>query len=347
MVALLGLALAALPRAPDLGRPLLVHVPTHQAAEGEPVPIIVSATDFDDMGMVELYYRDIGDDNWASLAFARRADGDYEAVIPADDVRPPGVEYYISATDGLAKGDRFASAATPQQVHVAGAAFANVARRDLERFGGDRSELVVQYEYAGFGSPLEEGSFDDRWHRTQVHLDYRLLHAVRQLRFGASILRSDSVQLERAQGETELVPNNGLGMDYGYAAIEVQPHELVGIWGELRLGATENSFSSGGAGYLRLGMDPGTHVVLWGGGMAGYGQQMGMVLHWTTVPRVPMRVEAEASNWPDETAPAVRLAYEARFGLGEHAELRTRVGYQARFHQLGGPTLGAGLVWHW
>lgn len=344
---LLSWALGALPKGPELGRPVLVHVPVVQAEENLPQPVVVGSTDFDDMGMVELYYRGVGDDDWASLAFARRSDGDYEAVIPADVMVPPGVEYYIASTDGLAKGDRFASAATPQVIDIDGEFWASRARQDLDRFDGQRSQLVFGYEYAGFGSPIDPDDFDDRWHRGHVHLDYRLLHAVRTVRIGAAGLRADSFLFERQGGQSVIVRNDGLGLDYGYAALEIQPHPLVGVWGELRLGATENSFSSGGAGYLRLGMDPGTHVVLWGGGMAGYGAHGGMILHWTTAERVPMRVEAEATTWPDNAVPAVRLAYEARFGLGQHAELRTRVGYQARLHQLGGPLAGASFAWSW
>jgi len=345
---LLGAALAVLPKAPDLGRPVLVHVPVHEAEEAEDLTILVGSPNFDEMGMVELYYRSIGDESWKSLGFSRRDDGDYQAVIPADEIRPPGVEYYIASTAGLARGDRFASAASPQSIDVAGSHWASRARREMERFDGKRSEVVLRYEWAGFGSTIPPNdTFDDNWHRAQVHVDYRLLHFVRQLRIGASVLRADSLQLEREAGETQLVPNNGLGMDYGYTAIELAPHELFGLWGELRLGATETGFTAGGAGYLRLGLDPGNHVVLWAGGMDGYGWHGGMVLHWATVPGVPMRVEAEATTWPDQTLPGVRLAYEAQFQIGQHAEIRPRIGYQARVHQLGGPTFGTALVWHW
>lgn len=346
MVVLLGLALAALPRAADVGRPLLVHVPVHQAAEAEDLPIVVGSTDFDDMGMVELYYRRVGEQTWSSLGFERRDDGDYQATIPADEVLPPGVEYYIAATEGLAKGDRFASAGSPQVISVEGEFWSSRARRDLERFGGHTSELSIRYEYAGWGS---DDSYDDQWHRTDVHLDYRLLHLVRQLRLGASVMRADSILEEYSRTEEAVLQysNPGLGLDYGYAAIELAPHDLVGVWGEIRLGATENGFSSGGAGGLRLGLDPGTHMLFWAGSMGGYGSHGGMTLHWATVPRVPMQVELEATNWPDESLTGVRLSYEARIHLGEHAEIRPRVGYQARFHELGGPLAGAGLVWHW
>ncbi len=343
MLLLTSLALAqddALPQAMDVGRPLLVHIPRTEAPAGEDLDLVLSSTDFSDMAQVELFYRSIGDKSWASLAFARADSGDWVVTVPGREIAAPGIEYYIASTEGLSKGDRFASAASPHPVQVGEETLKTQGRRELERFEGQRSRVAVDYEYAGFGNQAVAPA-PDHWHQVNADFTYRLLRGVRQIRLGGSWTRGDTWVVRK--GEQVARPN--VGVDYGFAEVELAPLEWLGASGQLQLGAGPWGFVVGGEGAVRLGFQPGTHVVLRGGYLNSIGGRGSMTLAWATVPRLPMHAAIEVTTWPNNSAPAVRGWYGVQVPLGSHADLDLKGGYEARSAALGGPILGAGVSW--
>ena len=349
MVTLLTLTLAtalaqdtdeALPQAMDVGRPLLVHIPVTEAAAGKDLQLTVGSSDFGEMAQVELFYRPMGEGSWSSLGFARSDSGDWVVTVPGRELSAPGLEYYIASTEGLSKGDRFASAASPHPVQIGEETLKTVARRELDRFEGQRSRVAVSYEYAGFGDQ-DLAPAPDRWHSVDADFSYRLLRGVRQVRLGGSWTRGDTWVVRNGQQ----VPRPGVGVDYGFAEIEIAPLEWFGVTGQLQLGAGPWGFVVGGEGGLRLGFDPGTHVRLEGGYLNSVGGRGQLTLAWATVPKVPMRAAIEVTTWPNNSAPAVRGWYGLQLPLGGHADLDLRGGYEARSAALGGPVLGAGLSW--
>lgn len=50
-------------------------------------------------------------------------------------------------------------------------------------------------------------------------------------------------------------------------------------------------------------------------------------------------------DWPTDEVLAVGVRYQAVVPLGEHADLFLRLGYQARYSELGGLAGGGGLTW--
>jgi hypothetical protein len=66
---------------------------------------------------VTLYYRSIGESGYTSLNMANISGNTYRASIPASATQPPGVEYYISASDG-ASYTYSGRASSPNQITV-------------------------------------------------------------------------------------------------------------------------------------------------------------------------------------------------------------------------------------
>ena len=67
---------------------------------GSTVLIQAEVTDNIAVQEVTLYYRAIGTTAYTSVAMANTSGNTYRASIPASATLPPGVEYYIAATDG-------------------------------------------------------------------------------------------------------------------------------------------------------------------------------------------------------------------------------------------------------
>ena len=84
----------------DVEPPTISHTAVTKATKDESVEI--SATITDDVGVesATLYYRKAGETTFTSVTMTK-SDDTYTATIPASAVTTDGVEYYISATDGL------------------------------------------------------------------------------------------------------------------------------------------------------------------------------------------------------------------------------------------------------
>jgi hypothetical protein len=91
------------PRLPaaDVSAPDIEHEKiTKKITVGQPLAISVTATDDTGIKSVILYYRVTGDAKFKYLTMVKGEGSDkYSVEIPKDDVRIPGVEYYIEAAD--------------------------------------------------------------------------------------------------------------------------------------------------------------------------------------------------------------------------------------------------------
>ena len=331
-----ALACALLLSAPALAGPAaLVHVPVAEAPPETDLDIR-AVGDFLEMGQVELVYRRVGEASWRTLGFEQRESGGWQARIPAREVLIPGIEYYIrSAADG-AEQARFASAAAPQRIAVAGPSAVALMERELARYDGQRSRARAGFSYVNFG---DQGELPDNLWRVDADFTYRILGTLRSLRFGVSRMRATAI----VPGEQPV--GEDVGYDYGFAELEVAFHDLVGVKGQIQLGANSQRFTAGGEGRLRLGLDPGTHVELFAGGAGEVGGYGGMGLFWDTVPYVPMNAGVVVSTFPNAEAQSVQLFYELSVPLGEFVDVQARGTYQARTALYGG--IGGGLGFSW
>ncbi|MFQ6061101.1 MAG: hypothetical protein ACE5KV_07410 [Thermoplasmata archaeon] len=84
----------------DTEAPEITHTPVTEATAGEPVEISAAITDNVGVDSATLYYRKKGETDYTSLGMTK-SDDTYSATIPGSEVTTEGVEYYISATDGV------------------------------------------------------------------------------------------------------------------------------------------------------------------------------------------------------------------------------------------------------
>ena len=79
--------------------PTIQHLPVESAPVGQDIPISAVVLDDEKVVRVNLFYRTIGAGDSIKVSMAV-SDSLYTAKIPAEAVTPPGVEYFIQASDG-------------------------------------------------------------------------------------------------------------------------------------------------------------------------------------------------------------------------------------------------------
>ena len=89
-----------------------------------------------------------------------------------------------------------------------------------------------------------------------------------------------------------------IGLTYGYVEAEVTLSSSFARVGRPILGLRENGITGGAAGFLRVGNDLRTNLLV-GGEVLGGGGQRGIVeLAWRTIPRVPIVLRTEVTTQP-------------------------------------------------
>ncbi len=349
--------------------PRLRHVPPSEAESGELLRIQVLADGAWKLSALDLHWRRPGG-AWAVVPFGKAPDGTWAAVVEAKEVVPPRLEYYITSREGAGPTvDRFASAGDPHPVLVI-PSDDDLRRQDrLARFHGQRSRARLRGEWASFGprGHLASGSsYPDRYYRLEADYLYRILGFVSYVRFGIVRLRGTVPPPDAFSAGVSTSPGRDTGMDYGYAEISLAPAEIIGLQGQLLLGADDLGFASGAGASVRIGEAAGSHLEVGGQVIQRIGYDAFVRFAWATIPRWPMSLELHVTDQPaatlkpgvpptapdsqrtDKGAPSgVRAVWEVGYQVSRQITAVFRAGYQARASTAGGPTAGAGFAVEW
>jgi hypothetical protein len=129
--------------------PKILHVPAPEAPVSKAMILsakIVAAWHF---AKATVYYRRVGTREYKAATLERSSTGGYAATIPAKEVAPPGVEYYIASKDRKGKErQHFAGPNNPHQVVVRGKAETQKFRNYLARHKGNHSRARVPIGYS-------------------------------------------------------------------------------------------------------------------------------------------------------------------------------------------------------
>lgn len=334
------LALGAAPSpARAAGTPRVFHVPPAEAEAGSELVIVADVERGWTAGL-ELRFRRAGGGAWHSAPFERDASDRYRAAIPADQVEPPGIEYYITA------GDRphFASAAAPHPVVVRRPEAELEVARDLERFDGRRAQLHSAAELVDFGTRTIGGQrVRDRYYRLDVDFTYRLFRfPLRAFRLGFTQMLGETPATARGDGPCDGPCEQSAGFRAGgWAELRWRLARFVDLDTRVLIQATPDGFGFGGRGELRFGDETATHFALGGEAITEVGTAFFVRLGWATVPRFPMAATVELTDYPSAHRDhGVRLIYDVDRELGRGVRIGGRVGYQARDQGIGGASGG-------
>jgi hypothetical protein len=284
--------------------------------------------------LAELRYRTADGHTWRAVPFAREVATRHVAMIPATDVRPPGVEYFIVALDDGGEKAMFGSSDRPHPVVVDEHPTQLRRARLLAVHDGRRAEVSARFDvvsYASSGAP-------DGYYRFEGAVGYLLLALpIKMLRFGYIDQRDQHGRID-ADGGDEVTRRRFRG---GWSEATLALRDGLEVDARIVALVNEKSFDVGGRGEVRVGIEHGSHIALgfeWIGGAGAAGH---FRLAWNTVPRFPMAAGIEVGTFP---APGgdlgVRFTYDVTRELPRGVDVGARVSYQARDQDSGGLTGG-------
>lgn len=310
------------------------HVPPATTAPLRPLRITVDLPANTDAN-VELRYRTGGGPAWQAVPFARSMDTRHVAMIPATDVRPPGVEYFIVALDKGEETAMFGSRDRPHPVAVDEHPKQLQQAQLLAARDGRRAEVSARFDMVSYAS---SGAPRDGYYRLEAAVGYLLLALpIKTLRFGyidqhgqhdrGDVGGADGEMRTRFRGgwsEATLVLGDAVELDARIIAL-----------------VNDVSFDVGGRGEVRVGIEHGSHIAFGYERVGGAGSAGHLRLGWNTVPRFPMSAAIEVGTFPVPGGDlGVRFTYDVTRELPRGVDVGARVSYQARDQNSGGLTGG-------
>ncbi len=92
---------AASAAALDTVAPLITHTPVQTASPAQGLRLAATATDNVRVTGVSVWFRTFGLPTWTTLSCVNTSSNNWTVSLPGEAVRPPGLEYYLVASDGI------------------------------------------------------------------------------------------------------------------------------------------------------------------------------------------------------------------------------------------------------
>ncbi len=286
-----------------------------------------------------VHVRHKGSPQYRSLPMESLGARYWGATLPGDAIAEPGAEYFVEGVTGAGGGSVavIGSAEQPKD--------APVEPRPLTgKEPGTLARVDLWSEYASFNTRRA----NDYLFQTEGQFGWRLHDVgIRAVRSGFGVLRGKGGSLVDLD-QLDLPPKD-VGLTYGYVETEFGLGPSYGLLARPILGLREGGVTGGAQGFVRVGNDLKTNLLI-GGEILGTVGLRGIVqLDWRTIPRVPIMLRSEVTNQPagsggDVGARAIgQIGYEVVTDL----TLNARLSYQGRTINHAGPGAGLGVSYQW
>jgi hypothetical protein len=329
--------------------PYVHHAPPSIASPNEALRI-EATIDFPNLvKRAVLVYRAEGAPQLHEVPFLRGNQADYVAVIPAEDVHPPGVAYAIEVeqTDGarfavFAQRDAMHDVAVPED-------YGDLTEKALlAQVAGRRSVFSSSFDYVSFGSSAtttgSSTTVSDGYWRAEFAYTYRPLRFIVEFSIRAGIVRGTSPVPGLDPTAPDFNDKTKVGLNYGAPTALVRLTDYLHLEAELLTSVTEVGFSAGGGAAIHIGEVYGSKLVVGVESVKTFGTRGWARLdlvrpHWRVSPIV------EITDMPHADRAGVRLLTELALDLGNGFGIAARAGYQARDFKTGGPALGVSMAY--
>jgi hypothetical protein len=315
------------------------HVPPGDAEAGKQLELVAEAPPTTPTLVAQV--RMHGTQAYKPIELVRRDEGHWVAVVPAEAVAPPGIDYFLVAGDQPV----FASAQWPHTMTVRSTPEDERRGRDLVRAQNRRSIVHTQGEWVEYGRRNYDGArLDDHYYRLEGDFSYRLLaYPLEEIRVGGTYMLGQTVASNDQMCPTPDPCSANAGLKAGWFELGLAAVEGVRLDARMIAMATAEGFAVGGRGEARLGSREASHVAIGAEYLADTGASGFFRLGWGTVPKLPMAATVEITNLPaSHRETGVRLYYDIAREVVPGLRLGLRVGYAARTQSVAGFTGGAG-----
>lgn len=325
-------------------------LPPKTAPAGVPLRI---GMELDEARGAMLHVRRRGKGAFTTTAMDASGPGYFGLTLPASMMREGTLEYFVESTS--VHGDVFAvagTAAAPLRVHVEDAIPPDTR---AEAAPSPVVMATVLTDYASFNSKKAN---DTVW-QSEAQLGVRMRdEGLRALRSGFGVYRGKGGTLEDLDERN--LEARSVGLTYGYLEMEVALASAFALVGRGIVGLREAGVNGGAQGFVRIGNDRRTNILVGGEILGGIGLRGITQLEWNGFPRVPIVFRSEVTNQP--AGVSSRNAGAASSGQGEvgvrsilqlgyrvvpRLVVAGRVSFQARTINHAGPGGGAAVIYEW
>ena len=344
-IAALRGAAAATPTTAPLAPPALA-APV-RAFEGDPLEVVLT---FPEPGAGELpraavlNWRAANDALYRPVAFS--AEGPtWRARLPAAAAQAPGLDYWVGIVDASgAKRALNGSGADPRHLAVRTLPGQPPPPRS------ERSEVESRTDFADWNHLKG----NDYYYSAESDFLYRVQGLVHSIKLGMGVYQGVGQSLKQAIEDEQAAAGGEVhyhtrpaGYDYVFTELDLRGTETLGFVVRGLAGVNHDGFGAGLEGKIRIGRDPGTHLVIGSGFTAGIGNRNELTLAWDQVRGWPMAASVIVTNEPVNEDYGVRFVYQVGRSLTSWLDLSLRAGYQLRDINHTGFGLGLATNFHW
>lgn len=331
------------------------HTPPVVMNEGTPADITAEIARA--RGVI-LYIRPRNATTYSPLAMQSASGNHWQVEIPARYVQAPGFDYFIEAvsTDGATENVAGTGTA-PNRVDVRSESTPDKPSKYI------RTASVL----TDFASYNLKASNDYAW-QTEGYFSTRINDVgFRAVRSGFGVYRGKGGSIDELD-KLNLSPRS-VGLTYGYLEGEYAFVSIFSIAFRGVVGLRDEGVSGGGQGFLRIGNDRSTNLLIGGEFLGGIGVRGITQLEWLSIPRVPVLFRTEVTNQPagvsdysvatigSETGQTkvsqesgqigARVIAQVGYRFTPSLTIALRGSYQGRTINHAGPGGGASISYEW
>jgi hypothetical protein len=304
------------------GAPLSVAVTLHGPAKG-----------------AVLHARRSGQETYASLPMTKVGPEYWSATIPSETVQAPTLEWFV---EGVAPDGTHPVIGDPATPHTA-----EVQDVQPKQAGKVLGQAQIWTDYASFNS---KAANDYVW-QTEGYMGARFDDVgVRAVRTGFGVYRGVGGTLADLDSN-DPARNRGtsVGLTYGYLETELGIVPTFSLVARGLIGLREDGLNGGASGFVRIGSDLKTNLLLGGEVLGGIGLRGVTEFDWNVFQRWPILLRSEVTNQPAGVGSdvGVRLIGQVGYRLLPHLVLSARASYQGRTISHAGPGAGAAVGYTW
>ncbi len=298
-----------------------------------------------------LHVRGATDTTYTSLPMKPAGTGYFRVVVPAAALRPPFVSYFVEAV--FPDGKSAPVEGTPTEPHRLGIVDAKAGSpATYERV------FAIWTDYADYNRLRGN---DYAW-QTEGFFGLRFGDVgLRAARSGFGVFKGAGGSILELDKTTPAKNPRAVGLTYGYIEAEAGLSPFWGLVGRAVIGLGKDGVTGGVQGFLRIGNDKRTNMMLGGEFLGGIGLRGIAHFELAVFPKVPVALRAEVTNQPAGTSPAlydpeattqtadvgVRFVGQVGYRFTPAFTVHVRGSYQARNIYHGGPGFGGGATIAW
>jgi len=336
----------------------LAYTPPRRVYQGEAFEVALLEIEPGSVKQAWVHVRPTGAPTYRRIAMTIEPGGALRARVPGDDVRPPGMQYFVEVLDDGADEPENVVGSPDKPAVVDVDASAEEPPRQLTK----RSRVTLLVDYVDFDGRLGKGH--DQYVQFEADFMYRFLGPVYAMRLGFASMAGEGGPKDAIAagacdtGDMANDPCRRVAFTYSYVELEFKLSDLVAVMvrpmagGGFATSAKDPAFddfrsSVGLRGRVRIGHEQETNLALGVASASSFGTVFEAAFTWDVVPCFPIVLSTQVTDQPVADDFGVRLIADVGYRGLSWVYPSLRLAYQARNIDLSGVSAGFAVNFDW